>query len=102
MIEAIRREPPEDEERPRPNIKKLRDLLQGPFAVRSLALSGLLILATFYTLYLTQAFLLPIVLSLLFSFLLSPVVRFLRKLHIPNALGAGLVVFGLIGSVVWG
>lgn len=102
MIEAIRREPPEDEERPRPNIRKLGDLLQGPFAVRSLALSSLLILATFYTLYLTQAFLLPIVLSLLFSFLLSPVVRFLRKLHIPNALGAGLVVFGLIGSVAWG
>ncbi len=101
MIEAIRQEP-SDEERPRPDIKKLRDLLEGPFAVRSLALSSLLILATFYTLYLTQAFLLPVVLSLLLSFLLSPIVGFLRKLHIPNALGAGLVVFGLIGSVVWG
>ncbi|HVR97236.1 MAG TPA: AI-2E family transporter [Thermoanaerobaculia bacterium] len=100
MIEAIRQEPPE--ERPRPDIKKLRDLLQGPFAVRSLALSGLLILATFYTLYLTQAFLLPIVLSLLLSSLLSPVVRFLRQLHIPNGLGAALVVFGMIGSIGWG
>ncbi|HEX9945725.1 MAG TPA: AI-2E family transporter [Thermoanaerobaculia bacterium] len=96
MLEAIRKEPPE-EERPRPNIKRLRDLLQGPLGVRSLALTGLFTLALFYTLYLGRVFFLPITLAILLSFLLSPVVRWLKKLHIPEGLSAALVVFGLLG-----
>jgi len=105
MIEALRPDPPasdETEERPRPNLKKLRDSLQGPFGIRSLALTGLLILAAFYTLYFGRAFFLPIVLALLLNSLLSPVVRGLRKLRIPNALGAALVVFGMLGAFGWG
>jgi predicted PurR-regulated permease PerM len=98
MIEPLQAEPPQ-EERPRPNLKKLRDALQGPFGIRSLALTGLLVLSAFYTLYFARAFFLPIVLALLLSFLLSPVVRALKKIHIPNGLGAALVVFGLLGSL---
>lgn len=101
MLEPIRREPPE-EERPRPDLKRLREALQGPFGVRSLALTGLFILAAFYTLYLARSFILPIVLAVLLSFLLGPVVRALRKLRIPEALGAALVVFGLLGALGWG
>ena len=99
MLEPIRRDAA-DEEHPRPDrpdIRKLRDLLQGPFGIRSLALSGLLILACFYTLYFARAFFLPIVLALLLTFLLSPLVRGLKKLRIPEALGAGIVVLGLLG-----
>jgi predicted PurR-regulated permease PerM len=96
MLEAIRRDPPE-EERPRPDIKRLRDVLQGPFGIKSLALTGLFILALFYTLYLGRAFFLPITLAVLLSFLLHPIVRWLKKLHIPEGLGAALVVFGLLG-----
>lgn len=102
MLESLQREPADDEERPQPNIKKLRDLLAGPFDVRSLALTALLVLATFYTLYLARSFFLPIILAVLFSFLLTPVVRLLRKLRIPQALAAGLVVFGLLGGLGWG
>lgn len=101
MIPALRPEPPasDTDERPRPNLKKLRDALQGPFGVRSLALTGLFILAAFYTLYFGRAFFLPIVLALLLNSLLSPVVRGLKRLRIPNALGAALVVFGLLGGL---
>jgi predicted PurR-regulated permease PerM len=84
MLEAIRKETPE-QELPRPDIKK------------SFALSGLFLLACFYTLYFGRAFFLPIVLSLLLNFLLSPVVRGLKKIHIPEALGAGLVILSLLG-----
>ena len=101
MIEALRKDP-EDDERPRPNLQALGDAMQGPFGVRSLALTGLFVLAAFYTLYFGRAFFLPIVLALLLNFLLSPVVRFLRRLRIPNALGAALVIFGLVGGVSWG
>jgi len=101
MLEAIRKETPE-EELPRPNLKKLRDLLEGPFGVKSLALSGLFILALFYTLYFGRAFFLPIVLSLLLSFLWSPVVRGLKKFHIPEALSAALIVLGMLGLLGFG
>lgn len=100
MLEPIRRDAPEEEERPRPDrpdIRKLRDLLAGPFGVRSLALSGLFILAGFYTLYFARAFFLPIILALLLTFLLRPLVRGLKRLRIPEALGAGIVVLGLLG-----
>src|SRR4051794_36867443 len=89
MLEAIRKETPE-EELPRPDIKK------------SFALSGLFLLAAFYTLYFGRAFFLPIVLGLLLNFLLSPVVRGLKKLHIPEALGAAVVVLGLLGLLTLG
>lgn len=101
MLEAIRRDPPE-EERPRPNIKKLRDVLQGPFGIKSIALTGLFVLALFYTLYLGRAFFLPITLAILLSFLLQPLVRWLKKLRIPEGLGAALVVFGFLGLLGWG
>jgi predicted PurR-regulated permease PerM len=101
MIEALRQEP-EDAERPRPNLKRLRDSLQGPFGVRSMAITGLFILASFYTLYFGRAFFLPIVLALLLNFLFSPLVRALKKLRIPEGLSAGLVVFGLLGGLALG
>lgn len=101
MIEALRQDP-EDDDRPRPNLKRLRDSLQGPFGIRSLALTGLFVLAAFYTLYLGRAFFLPIVLAVLLNFLFSPVVRALKKLRIPEGLGAGLVIFGLLGSLALG
>ncbi len=101
MLEAIRKETPE-EEPPQPDDRKLHDLPRRPFGVRSTALNGLFILAAFYTLYFGRAFFLPIVLALLLSFLLSPVVRGLKKLHIPGALGAALAIFSLLGLLVLG
>jgi len=96
MLEAIRPEPPE-EERPRPNLKRLREILQGSLGIHSFSLTGLFVLAAFYTLYLARSFFLPIILALLLSLLLNPVVRGLKRLHIPEGLGAALIVLGLLG-----
>src|SRR5437773_8125468 len=46
------------------------ELLQKPFDVGSIALTGLFILALFYTIYFMRSVLLPIVLALLLSYLL--------------------------------
>jgi predicted PurR-regulated permease PerM len=104
MLEALHKGHPKDspkgegeEKRPRPDIRRLRDVLEKPFGVRSLALTGLFILACFYTLYLGREFFLPIVLALLLNFLVSPGVRWLKKLHIPEAVSAIVVVFGILG-----
>ncbi len=58
----------------------------------SFAIWGLLILAIFYSLYFARAVVLPIVIALLLNFLLSPLIRGLKKIWIPQHLGALLVI----------
>ncbi|MDX2154647.1 MAG: AI-2E family transporter [Bryobacteraceae bacterium] len=86
-------------ERKDPDLDDLKQAFVGPLGIRSLALTGLFILATFYTLYFARHFFLPVVLALLFSFLLQPAVRALEKVRIPPALGALLVLIGLLGGI---
>jgi hypothetical protein len=69
---------------------RIAELLQRPFGVRSIALTGLFILAVFYTIYFMRSILLPIVLALLLSYLLRPIGRGLAKLKIPLPVGAAL------------
>jgi len=79
--------------RARPRIYAL---LQKPFDVRSISLSGLFILAVFYTMYFLRSVLLPIVLALLLSYLLRPIVRTLLRMKIPGLLSAALVLVAFI------
>lgn len=79
-----------------PSLETLGALFKGPLGVRSFALTGLLALAVFYTLYLAREFFLPIAVALVLSFLLQPVVRGLHRLHIPEALGAGIVLLSCL------
>ncbi|HEV3100129.1 MAG TPA: AI-2E family transporter [Candidatus Udaeobacter sp.] len=78
------------------------ELLQKPFDVRSIALTGLFILAVFYTIYFMRSILLPTVLALLLSYLLRPIVRGLAKLKIPLAVSAAVILIGLLVLVGYG
>jgi predicted PurR-regulated permease PerM len=78
------------------------ELLQKPFDVRSIALTGLFILAVFYTIYFMRSILLPIVLALLLSYLLRPIVRGLAKVKIPLAVSAAVILIGLLVLVGYG
>jgi predicted PurR-regulated permease PerM len=78
------------------------ELLQKPFDVRSIALTGLFILAVFYTIYFMRSILLPIVLALLLSYLLRPIVRGLAKLKIPLTVSAAVILIGLLVLVGYG
>jgi predicted PurR-regulated permease PerM len=88
-------------DRPSPDITKLSELFKGPLDMRSVALSGLFLLSVLYTLYLAKAVVLPITLALLLSFLFAPIVRALKRLAIPEPLGAAvlLLVAGSIASL---
>jgi predicted PurR-regulated permease PerM len=81
---------------------RIAELLQKPFDVRSVALTGLFILAIFYTIYFMRSILLPIVLALLLSYLLRPIVRGLAKFKIPLAVGAAFILIGLFALVGYG
>src|SRR5947207_15986322 len=78
---------------------RIAELLQRPFDVRSIALTGLFILAVFYTIYFMRSILLPIVLALLLSYLFRPIVRGLARLKIPLPVGAAFILIGLIALV---
>jgi predicted PurR-regulated permease PerM len=77
-------------------------LLHRPFDIRSFALTGLFILALFYTIYFARAVLLPVVLALLLSFLLAPIVRALAKAKIPPPAGAAILIIGLVALLGYG
>src|SRR5438045_4372599 len=81
---------------------RIGDLLHRSFDVRSIALTGLFILAVFYTVYFMRSVLLPLVLALLLSYLLRPIVRGLAKLKIPLPVGAAFILIGLVALVVSG
>jgi predicted PurR-regulated permease PerM len=82
-----------------PDIAKLGEALRDRLEVRSVALTGLFVLASFYTLYFARAFFLPIVLAVLLDFLLSPLIRGLKRARIPEPLGAALVIVVLLGAL---
>lgn len=60
---------------------------------------GLLLLGTVYTLYFARPILLLIVLAVLLDFLLSPLVSRLGRLHVPEAVGAAVVLLALVAAV---
>ena len=76
--------------------------MQRPFDVRSIALTGLFILAVFYTIYFMRSILLPVILALMLSYLLRPIVRGLAKLRIPLAVSSAFILIGLLALVGWG
>jgi predicted PurR-regulated permease PerM len=88
----------------KPKVRKLRltDMLRGPFDIKSVALTGLFILAVFYTMYFMRAMLLPLVLALLLSYLLAPVVRAFGRLRIRPPFAAAIVLLSLVGAIGYG
>jgi predicted PurR-regulated permease PerM len=67
-----------------------------------LYLRCLVVLAIFYTLYLGRAVVLPIVLALLFTLILSPAIGLLKRMRIPEPVGAAIVVAALVYLIGFG
>ena len=65
-------------------------------------LKGLFLLAIFYTFYFARDVLFPVVLALLLTLILSPAVRVLNKLRLPEPVGAAVVVVALITALGFG
>lgn len=81
---------------------RMPELLRRPFDVRSIALTGLFVLALFYTMYFMRAILLPLVLAVMLSYLLRPVIRALARAKIGPPIGAALILLGLIALLAYG
>ena len=97
-VPAPAADPSEGEAVEQPDIKKLGEALRDRIEIRSLSVTGLFVLAAFYTLYFARAFFLPIILAVLLDFLFSPLIRGLKRARIPEPLGAALVIIALLGT----
>jgi predicted PurR-regulated permease PerM len=82
-----------------PDLGKLGEALRDRIEVRSIAITGLFVLALLYTFFFARAFLLPIVIAVLLDFLLSPILRMLKRVRIPEPVGAALVLLVLLGAL---
>jgi predicted PurR-regulated permease PerM len=82
----------------------LQDLLPTERAldIRSVSLTGLFVLAAFYTLYFARDFILPILLAWILSSLLAPIVRLFKRARIPEPLSALLIILTLLGTLSLG
>ena len=92
---------PETETTAAPRLR-MPELLQRPFDIRSFALTGLFILALFYTMYFVRAILLPLVLALLLSYLFRPGVRALNRIKIRPPIGAALLLIAAVAAAGYG
>lgn len=74
----------------------------NPIAVRTTLIAGLFVLALVVALRAAQTVILPVVVAVLLSFLLSPVMRALNRLRLPNSFAAALVVIVLLAALASG
>ena len=70
-----------------------------PVEAHSLALTVLAILAGVFVLHWAQAVFIPLVIGLMINYALSPVVNLMQKWHIPRAIGAAILLLGIVGGV---
>lgn len=82
-----------------PDIGRMGAALRDRVEITSLAITGLLVLAFFYTLYFARAFFVPIVFAILLDILLSPLVRALKRMRVPEPAGAAVVLGGLVLAI---
>ncbi len=70
-----------------------------PVTPRSLMLTGVFLLILFHTLRVARDLFLPLMVAFFLSFLLSPLLRLLKRAHIPEAVGAAVLLLVLVGGV---
>ena len=87
---------------PVPDLTRITGGLHGPLGVIAVATGGLFLLAAFYTLYFGREFFLPIAIAVLLNFLLTPPVRALKRVGIPAAAGAAVILVAFFGAVGFG
>ena len=76
-----------------------RFLLHMPVDVRNVSLVILAILASLFVLQWARAVLIPIMLSVLFSYAFSPFVNWLEHRRVPRWLSSAVLLLGILGSM---
>ncbi|RPI35884.1 MAG: AI-2E family transporter, partial [Nitrospiraceae bacterium] len=73
-------------------------VLRMPIDVRSLSLALLTVLAVIFMLHWARAIFIPLMLGVMISYALSPPVTLMQKWRIPRAIGAAVLLLGIVGG----
>lgn len=68
----------------------------------TIAISGVLLLATLYTLYFAREFAIPVVAAAILGLVFAPLVRLFSRYGIPSPLTGGLIVLSIVGALTTG
>jgi predicted PurR-regulated permease PerM len=74
------------------------ETLHTPINVRSFSLLMLTVLAVIFTLHWAKAVFIPLMLGVMISYALSPLVSLIQKWHVPRAIGAAVLLLGIVGG----
>jgi predicted PurR-regulated permease PerM len=99
-LPRLEREPPPAGAPPpeETSLPAVQGLAAGRLAALRVAVVGLFVLALLGALYVARVVVLPIVLALLFSLILAPVVRGLRRLRLPRWIASAIVVSAVVAG----
>jgi predicted PurR-regulated permease PerM len=92
MAKSIRNKDGLESQEPDPLV------LRMPVDVRSFSLALLTVLAVIFVLHWAQAIFIPLMLSVMISYALSPPVNLMQKWRIPRAIGAAVLLLGIVGG----
>ena len=70
-----------------------------PVDVHSLSLALLTVLAVIFALYWARAVFIPLMFGVMISYALSPLVNLMQKWRIPRAIGAAVLLMGIVGGI---
>jgi len=73
-------------------------VLTSPVDVRSVSLAVLAVLAVIFTLHWARDVFIPMMLGVMISYALSPLVSLMQEWRIPRAIGAGILLIGIVGG----
>lgn len=73
----------------------------APVSVRNLWLVLLTVLVALYVLHWASSILIPVIVGVMTSYALSPLVNAMEKWHIHRAIGAAVLLIGLVAGVGW-
>lgn len=70
-----------------------------PVSIRSLSLAVIALLAGLFVLHWAKAVFIPFMLSLVFSYALSPIVNWMESRRVPRAAGSAVLLLALMGAM---
>jgi predicted PurR-regulated permease PerM len=77
------------------------EAVSAPATPAGVAVALLAVIALVGALYLARAFFVPLLIGILASYSLSPVVEWLKRMHVPRSVAAALVLAMLAGGSSW-
>ncbi len=87
---------------PPQDAARMEQRVEDHLTVHSRALTGLFLLAVLYTLHLGQVIFLPMAIACLLAVLFAPLLRRLKQWHVPEPLGAAVLLALFVTGLVYG